>query len=86
MVSSISAWELALSVDTETWLPTVGEIEAVRFVPMDNAIAVKSVQLPGDFHKNLADRLTVATVRQLAAPLVTADEKIRAYAHVQTIW
>lgn len=95
VVSSISAWELALlvdrgrlalSVDIETWLATVGEIEAVRFVPVDNAIALKSVQLPGDFHKDPADRLIVATARQLAAPLITADEKIRAYAHVQTIW
>ena len=27
-----------------------------------------------------------ATARKLAVPLVTKDEKIRAYAHVKTIW
>jgi PIN domain nuclease of toxin-antitoxin system len=95
MVSSISAWELAmlvarervaLSTDVEAWLATVGQIEQVQFVPVDNTLAVKSTLLPGDFHKDPADRLIVATARQLSAPLVTADEKIRAYPHVRTVW
>ena len=95
LVSSISAWELAmlvdrgridLSMDIERWLSVVGQIEAVRFVPMDNEIALKSVALPGEFHKDPADRIIVATARKFAAPLVTADERIRAYPHVKTIW
>jgi PIN domain nuclease of toxin-antitoxin system len=94
-VSAISAWELsmlvakgriALSMDVAEWLSYVGDIEAVRFVPIDNEIAVKSTELPGEFHKDPADRLIVATARKLAAPLVTVDEKIRAYQHVRTIW
>ena len=94
-ISSISAWELAmlvahgrmaLSVDTRQWLDLVGQIEAVEFVPVDNAIAIDSVELPGEFHKDPADRLIVATARKLGAPLVTADEKIRAYPHLRTIW
>src|SRR5574340_1797837 len=95
LVSSISAWEIAalvqrsrlvLSMDVSSWLATVGEIEAVRFVPVDNQIAVKSTELPGEFHKDPADRMIVATARRFAAPLVTADEKIRGYPHVKTIW
>lgn len=95
LVSSISAWELAmlvdrgridLSMDIERWLSVVGQIEAVRFVQMDNEIALKSVALPGEFHKDPADRIIVATARKFAAPLVTADERIRAYPHVKTIW
>lgn len=94
-VSSISAWELAmlvtrgrvaLSVDVGQWLALVGQIEAVEFVPVDNAIAIQSVELPGDFHKDPADRLIVATARVLDAPLVTADEKIHAYPHLRTTW
>ena len=53
---------------------------------VDNEIAVKSVELPGEFHKDPADRLIVATARKMAAPLVTADDKIRAYPHVRTLW
>ncbi|MFZ4539882.1 type II toxin-antitoxin system VapC family toxin [Propionivibrio sp.] len=94
-VSSISAWELsmlvakgrvALSMDVTEWLSWVGSIEVVSFVPVDNEVAVKSTELPGEFHKDPADRLIVATARKLGAPLVTADEKIRAYQHVRTIW
>lgn len=95
VISSISAWELsmlvakgrlALSMDVAEWLACAGQIEAVSFVPVDNVIAVKSTELPGSFHKDPADRFIVATARKLAAPLVTADEKIRAYPHVRTIW
>ena len=95
VVSAISAWEIAmlvereklvLSMDVNSWLATVAAIEAVRFVPIDVEIATKSVDLPGEFHKDPADRMIVATARKFAAPLVTKDEKIRAYSHVKTIW
>lgn len=95
LVSSISAWELAmlvergrvaLSMDIESWLDTLTRIDALQMVPVDSEIAVKSVQLPGDFHKDPADRIIVATARRFAAPLVSADEKIRAYPHVRVVW
>ena len=95
VVSSISAWELAmlvakdrlaLSMDVADWLACVDQIETLSFVPVDNIIAVKSTELPGEFHKDPADRIIVATARKVAAPLVTADEKILAYPHVRTIW
>lgn len=95
MVSSMSAWELAmlaakgrlaLSMDIGEWLSVVSQIEAVHFVPVSNDIAVKSIELPGEFHRDPADRIIVATARESAAPLVTADERIRDYPHVRTIW
>jgi PIN domain nuclease of toxin-antitoxin system len=43
-------------------------------------------ELPGEFHKDPADRMIVATSRQLAILVVTPDEKIRAYPHVRNIW
>lgn len=94
-VSSISAWELAmlvaagrlsLTMDVAAWLNNVAQIEALRFVPVDNEIAVASTRLPGEFHKDPADRIIVATARKIAAPLLTADRKIRDYPHVHTIW
>lgn len=95
IVSSISAWEIAmlvthgrlvLAMDVSSWLATVAEIEVVRFVPVDVEISVKSVELPGEFHKDPADRMIVATARKLAVPLVTKDDKILNYPHVKTIW
>ena len=81
-----SRGRIDLSMEIEEWLAVVAQIEAVRFVQVDNEIAVKSVELPGEFHKDPADRLIVATARKMAAPLVTADDKIRAYPHVRTLW
>ena len=95
VVSCISAWEIALLVERErlvltmevnTWLATVAQIERVRFFPVDTDIAANSVSLPGEFHKDPADRMIIATARKLGAPLVTKDEKIHAYPHVKSIW
>ncbi|HEY1995821.1 type II toxin-antitoxin system VapC family toxin [Paraburkholderia sp.] len=95
IISAISAWEVAmlvereklvLSMDVSSWLDTIAAIDAVRFVPVDVEIATKSVDLPGEFHKDPAHRMIVATARKFAVALVTKDEKIRAYAHVKTIW
>ncbi|MGS2724318.1 type II toxin-antitoxin system VapC family toxin [Porticoccus sp. GXU_MW_L64] len=95
IISSISAWEIAmlveknrliLSMDVSSWLEEVVQIEGVRFAPVDNEICIHSTTLPGEFHKDPADRMIVATARKLAAPLVTADKKILNYKHVKTIW
>lgn len=95
LVSSISAWEigmlasrdrLTLRMEVDDWLHEVGDIDGVRFVPIDNDVAVASARLPGEFHKDPADRMIVALARHLNAALVTSDEKIRAYRHVRTIW
>ncbi|MDP3518012.1 MAG: type II toxin-antitoxin system VapC family toxin [Pseudohongiella sp.] len=95
LISAISAWEIAmlvekgrltLSMSVDDWLAAVAEVESVRFVPVDNATAIQSARLPGDFHKDPADRMIVALARHINAPLLTSDEKINAYKHVKTIW
>lgn len=95
LVSAISAWEvamlakagrLALTMGASAWLETVAQVPAIRFVPVDVRISVQSVDLPGEFHKDPADRIIVATARHYSAHLITADLKIRGYPHIQTIW
>ncbi len=49
-------------------------IDAVQFVPIDNGVAVQSVQLPGDFHPGPADRMITALARHYSAMLVTSEE------------
>lgn len=94
IISSITAWEIAMliakeriviSMDLDEWLSTIAQIEAVKFYAVDNDIVVKSASLPGDFHKDPADRMIVATARKLGCGLVTADEKILNYQHVKSI-
>jgi len=95
LISSITAWEIAMLVDKERlslamniddWFAVVGRIEGVRFVPLDNELAIQSVTLPGEFHKDPADRMITALARRHSIPLITADAKIRGYRHVKTIW
>jgi PIN domain nuclease of toxin-antitoxin system len=95
IISTISSWEIAmlieknriaLAMELNQWLATVADLPNVRFVSVDNHIAVHSAALPGEFHKDPADRMIVATARLLSAPIISADEKIRAYPHVKTIW
>ena len=95
LVSSITAWEIALLVgrdrltlgmNLDDWLETVSEIEGVQFVPVDEVVGVESTRLPGDFHKDPADRMITALARHFNVPLVTTDERIRAYKHVRSIW
>ena len=95
IISSITAWEIAMliakeriviSMDLEEWLSTIEQIETVKFFAVDNDIAVKSATLPGEFHKDPADRMIVATARKLGCALVTAVEKILSFMHVKTIY
>jgi PIN domain nuclease of toxin-antitoxin system len=94
-VSSITVWEIAmlvekgrltLSMDIDSWVGLASDIKHLRFIPVDNKVAIESTRLPDEFHKDPADRLIVALARTLSAKLVTADEKIRAYKHVTTVW
>ncbi len=51
-------------------------------------IGVDAANLPGELHQDPADRLLIATARQVNLPLVTRDTRIIAYAgcgHVQVI-
>ncbi len=95
LISAITSWEIALlvssgqlklSMNTEKWLSTIASIEGVKFVPVDNDIALQSVQLPGEFHNDPADRMIVALARYYSIPVVTKDEKIRHYQYVKSIW
>jgi PIN domain nuclease of toxin-antitoxin system len=95
VVSTFSTWEIAIlvakgklqfAIDLGKWITQSEQIPGFTFQPVTNAIAIASVNLPGQFHPDPADRLIVATARILGATLITGDEKIRNYAHVRTLW
>ena len=54
--------------------------------PLSPHDAVAGTLLPGDFHKDPADRIIIAPARRLGVPLVTCDRTILAYEHVITVW
>ncbi|MBS0457765.1 MAG: type II toxin-antitoxin system VapC family toxin [Proteobacteria bacterium] len=95
VVSAISAWELAqlvdrgriaLAMDLDEWMRAVESIDGVWVVPLSAQTAIQSVNLPGEFHKDPADRKIVALARERNAVLVTGDEKIQRYPHVKWTW
>jgi len=94
-VSSISAWEvtllvrkgrLTLRLPADEWIARSEALSFLRFVPLDNRIAVRSNSLPAPIHDDPADRMIVATALVLGASLVTKDARLRRYRHVKTIW
>lgn len=94
-LSSISAWEvaflvargrLALTMEAEDWVARCEALTFVHFVPVDNRVALRANTLPEPLHKDPADRMIIATALSLGFPVVTRDEKLRDYPHVETIW
>ena len=95
LVSAISAWEIAmlvqrdrmaLAMDLDEWLRSVQSLDGVALIPITPQVAAQSASLPGEFHKDPADRIIVALAREQNAPLVTADTKIHRYPHVRWVW
>lgn len=95
LVSSISVWEiymlvkkgrLKLTMDVDSWLEKVEGLPAIRFIPVDNKVASKSVTLPGKLHDDPADRMIIVTALQQGAVLITGDKRILDYPHVRSLW
>jgi PIN domain nuclease of toxin-antitoxin system len=95
LVSAISVWEVAMLVakrriqldrPVELWVDIALALPGVQLAPLTPAIAVRSTKLPGEFHPDPADRIIVATALENAVPIITPDDRIRSYPHVQTAW
>ena len=57
----------------------------MQLLPLTPDIVIESTQLPGEFHRDPADQLIVATARVYNCPLITSDGKISRYPHVTTV-
>lgn len=95
LISSISVWEvamlvdrgrLALTLDVKEWIAASERLPCFEFVPVDNAIALRAVLLPGFAHQDPADRIIVATALGAGATLVTGDTRLTAYGRLKTVW
>jgi PIN domain nuclease of toxin-antitoxin system len=93
-VSVFSVWEVAkkvgigklvLSRPIDEWIEAALASPGVELVPLTPSIVIESTRLPGSFHRDPADQLIVASSRVLGVPLVTADARMLAYAHVETL-
>jgi PIN domain nuclease of toxin-antitoxin system len=98
LVSAVTAWEIGLATTrprplvllptAQLWLADLLARPGFRTVPLKPEVALSASYLPGDFHRDPADRLLIATARERGVPLVTRDRRILDYArqgHVDAI-
>lgn len=90
-ISAISCWEVAklveynrltLPLPVADWLDQALTYPGVHLLELTPQIAVASTQLSGDFHRDPADQIIVATARVYDCPLVRLDGRIQNYPHV----
>ena len=90
-VSIISCWEVAKLVENgrlklqcpvEEWIEQALAYPGVQWLQLTPRIVIESTQLPGNFHRDPADQMIVATARVWGCPLLTVDNRILKYPHV----
>lgn len=93
-ISAISLWEIAILVENgklelpvflEKWFTQALSYPGVQIIELTPAIVAESTRLPGEFHRDPADQIIVATARIIKCKLVTSDERILDYPHVKTV-
>jgi PIN domain nuclease of toxin-antitoxin system len=92
-VSPVSAWEIGLLArsrpggrpavqfrpDPAGWFSALMAKPIVQPAPLTATIAIAASFLPAPFHSDPADRLLVATAREMNVALMTRDAQILAY-------
>jgi PIN domain nuclease of toxin-antitoxin system len=93
-VSVISCWEVAKLVEyrrlqvphpLREWFEQALSYPGIHLLELTPEIVIESTTLPGEFHRDPADQIIVATARVYNCALVTADRKIGQYPHVKVV-
>ena len=81
-IASISIWEFAMMVvkgrirvkiDPKLWLDNAIRNSGLKVIELSPEIALESCNLPGNFHKDPADQIIVATARDQGVTILTTD-------------
>ncbi len=95
-ISPISAWEigmlaarerLRMLITPQRWFARVLELPNVRLADMSTDLLIASSFLPGDSPRDPADRIILATARDLGCTLITRDRALLKYGeqgHIRT--
>jgi len=92
-VSVISCWEIAKLVELQRikfscsineWMEKALAYPGIHLFELTPEITIESTMLPGEFHKDPADQLIVATARIHNIFLLSSDKKILNYDYVKT--
>lgn len=94
-LSAISIWELAMLVTrgrirldrgTTEWVRDALDVQRLRVLPVDAAVALTAATLGDAIHYDPADRIIVATALDTGRPLVTKDAAITDSGIVRCVW
>jgi len=85
VVKAVEKGKLELPTDVEKWLTNALIYPGIQILPLTPQIAVESTRLPGNFYKDPADQIIVATARIYDCPLITFDHAILQYPHVELL-
>ena len=89
-ISAISIWEVsmlinkkkaAISIPINEWLNKVLSIPGLNIIDLSLTILVESCNLPDFDHKDPADRMIIASTREIDGYLLTFDKRILEYAN-----
>ncbi|MBN1656382.1 MAG: type II toxin-antitoxin system VapC family toxin [Deltaproteobacteria bacterium] len=92
-ISAISLWEisvkqrrnkLTLGLPLQEYVKRLKDLGSLTIISVDEAIILKAHALRWE-HRDPADRFIVATALSLNCPIVTSDERIRAF-YKRAIW
>ena len=93
-LSAISVWEVAkkvslgkleMSIPIRDWVMKATRSPFIALVPLSVDVSLESTVLSGDFHRDPADQMIVATARCFDLTLLTTDQKIIDYEHVKKL-
>ena len=93
-LSEISLWEIAtlhelgritLDRPLREWLESATAPPLVQRVGISPAIAAEVAALPGEIHRDPADRIIIATARVMGCSLLTSDRRIISSGVVATV-
>ena len=91
-LSAVSVWEIAMLVDKrliELDLPVIEWVKrfldrpGLEALPLDHMAVARAYDLHHLEHRDLADRMLIATAIGLGCPLVTHDDRIRRFARTR---
>ena len=87
-VSSITAWEVGMlfrkgryrsSFSPQRWFAQLRTLPGIQICELTADILMESSFLPGDFHKDPADRIIAATAREYGHTVMTRDGALLDY-------
>jgi PIN domain nuclease of toxin-antitoxin system len=88
-ISPITAWEIGnlaaarrivMARPALSWFEDAISRSGARLADLGPKVLVASTELPGEMHRDPADRIIVATAREYGLRVITRDQKILDYA------